>query len=253
MDQEKNIIYVCDDTFDGLLTTVFESYASKKFPYKIETANGFQQILGYEYVYIQTDVEKSKRVYEGLRKIAEEVLYSCYVAFLASFHEKHTFIFKYIWMSFKIGKNVNLHLTDDNVKTVLKMVRLVGRDAMRYKEFVRFREIQNEIYYADICPEHDILEVIIPHFVDRFGEQKWVIHDLKRDKAVFYNKTEYYIRDVPKNMSAEITSQEEYYRDLWKLFYKTIAVETRIDVNRQRNLLPKKFRKYMTEFFRDEE
>jgi probable DNA metabolism protein len=48
----------------------------------------------------------------------------------------------------------------------------------------------DELFYSKIEPDHDILPVIAPHFADRVSVMKFILHDKKRDKAVFCENRE---------------------------------------------------------------
>ena len=58
----------------------------------------------------------------------------------------------------------------------------------------------------------------------------------------------YIITDINFNIDIEKADDEKFYTNLWKEFYKTISVENRENPKLKRNMMPKKYRKYMTEF-----
>ena len=47
----------------------------------------------------------------------------------------------------------------------------------------------------------------------------------------------------------ELTDKEEQYRKLWQTFFENIAIKERANPSLQRNKVPLKYRKYMTENF----
>ncbi len=71
---------------------------------------------------------------------------------------------------------------------------------------------------------------------------------MKRKKAAVYNGSSFIITDINFNINIEKSDDEKFYTNLWKEFYKTISVENRENPKLKRNMMPKKYRKYMTEF-----
>ncbi len=51
-----------------------------------------------------------------------------------------------------------------------------------------------------------------------------------------------------EDLNISFSENDRFWRDLWKEFFDTIAVESRKSRKRQTSTLPKKFRKNMTEF-----
>ena len=90
-----NKIYVYDGTFDGFLTIVFDSYSNKVLPQKIYSYNDYVENFLDKTVYVKTDYEKSKRVFNGIEKnICYEALYNSYNAFLCNEKDKEIYILK---------------------------------------------------------------------------------------------------------------------------------------------------------------
>ncbi len=86
-----NITYLYDGSFDGLLTIVFDCFRYKQLPSAIFVQDTYQTNLIDQFVYIETDFEKSKRVLNGIVKnSSSETLYHCYYAFLAGVLRKRT-------------------------------------------------------------------------------------------------------------------------------------------------------------------
>ncbi|MFN8364013.1 MAG: DUF4130 domain-containing protein [Cloacibacterium normanense] len=56
--------------------------------------------------------------------------------------------------------------------------------------FVRFELLQDEVYFAKIEPDFNVLPLIRKHFKERYADQKWMIFDLKRHYGIFYDLKE---------------------------------------------------------------
>ena len=242
------LIYVYDGTFEGLLTAVFEAYYRKQQPEGIEAQMSLQYGLLNEYVYIDTDEGKFSRVYESIRtKISSEALEWAYHVFLSGDFQAGTTIYEYLKLGWSMGSRVNLHLSDDRVLRVYKIYLRVAHEAHIMMGFVRFKLVEGGIYYAPISPDSNIIELLAPHFSERLADQNWIIHDAKRNIAVLYNKMEWIVTDFTAGEDIRLDSVEKGYQQLWKEFFNTIGIASRVNPKLQKQLMPKRYWKYMTE------
>ena len=247
-----NVIMVCytyDGSFDGLLTAIHEAYYRGEKPEEIRTEENLQHNMLFRYIYIDTDIEKSEKVYNSVRdKISEEALDNIYYVFLADKeNERGTIIYNYLRLGWKIGKNIDLHLADDRVLKVLKIRQRVGLEVHRMMGFVRFSRLEGNVYYAPIEPDNNILPLIAPHFAGRLSDQNWIIHDKIRGLAALYNCKKWLIIDASPDKIPGIDSGEKFYRDLWKEFYNSVAIKERYNLSLHKRLLPVRYWGNLTE------
>ena len=87
--------------------------------------------------------------------------------------------------------NINLAKNNDIIILVDKYYKRVAQEAHMFTGFVRFKEIAPLSFYAQIEPVHNILPIILNHFTIRFSDQNFIIHDLKREIAIIYNKRKF--------------------------------------------------------------
>lgn len=242
------LVYVFDDTFEGLLTAVYEAYYRGDDPKGFMPDGNIQMSLVDRYVRILTDTEKSNKVYEAVvKKISRESLENAYHVFLSNEPDKGMLIYTYLRLGFKMGARVNLHLSDNTVLKVHKVCQRVELELHRMMGFVRFRQVEGGIYYASIEPDNNIVELLAPHFTDRFSGRRWVIHDQKRKLAALHDATGWMIvRDVEEYLPV-ITQEETAYQALWKEFFKTIAIGSRTNPKLQKRLMPVRYWKNLIE------
>lgn len=146
-----------------------------------------------------------------------------------------------------MGGRVNLHLSDDRVLRVNKIYLRVAHEVHIMMGFVRFKLVEGGIYYAPISPDNNIIELLAPHFSERLADQNWIIHDVKRGLAVLYNKKEWIITDFDQDENVCLDGTEEKYRNLWKEFFNTIGIASRVNPKLHKQLMPRRYWKYMTE------
>ena len=245
----ENLIFVFDGSFDGFLMIVYHYYYEKQKPIAIVSENMFQQCLDCEYIFIKTDYEKSKRVYKAIQNINIESAENIYIAFLNSNAGKYMSLFSYSLLIFQKKYMVEHYKQIDCVISVQKLASAVATEAHIFTGVCRFSEMEDDIYYCQIRPCHNILPLLAQHFVDRLHTQHFIIHDISRNLAVLYDTKQWILSEVPKEINLNFSEKEQAYRSMWKNFVQTIAVENRVSQKRQNAVLPKRLRKNMLEFW----
>ena len=149
-------------------------------------------------------------------------------------------LFKYLKIGFKLGSKVNDLLTDENVREVQKFSSKVAFEAHRFLGLVRFQEFRG-ILYAAIEPSYNILELLGNHFKARLSNEKWIIHDIKRKIGIVYENNQWVLRDLNFEKLESTEEEELFYQNLWKTFYKSIAIKERTNERLQMQHMPKKY------------
>lgn len=252
-------IYLCDNSIDGIFTAIYLAWSSRyghaniKIEEKWEGSKYSNIELFSEYIAVDTDLVLSAKVSSSIStKISEEAYEMvCRVA-LSDFEGKADLIYRFLIMGFSIGSKITGHLSNEIVNQVFKINKYVGREAYHFIEFIRFSEQENGLLTSTIHPNNNVLTLIMPHFADRFPQEKFLIFDENRKIAAFHVPGNPWILveapEFHENNSGQLAFYEDEYRDLWKIFYHNIAIKDRINPKLQRNNLPLRFRKDMTEF-----
>jgi len=236
-------VFLYDSTFYGLLTIVFDSYCANKIPVKICAEEEYEYNILDKICYIETDQAKAKRISEGIIKnISFDTLSTAHMAFLSGQKNKELTILKFLLAGFKLGPKINNMMTIDYVMDTMKLNRNTGFEAHRLKGLVKFRCINNNLYYAPIHPDNNVIEIVGEHFVRRLANQNFILHDKNRNIAFTYNTKEYSIIQVSADFHIPDYSEEEkLYQTLWKTFFKTIAIKERTNKRLQMQYMPKKY------------
>lgn len=235
------INYLFDGSFDGLMTAIYESYYRHQKPFSIIPYEQYQQNMLSIDVNIDTNIIKSEKVQDAIKnKISTDALKNIYYVYLSELNGSYNLIYKYVRLGFKLGKKLDRYLVNDAVLNILKIRQKVLHESHKMIELIRFKEIKSGIYYAKIHPDYDILSLIMPHFISRFQDQYFIIHDIKRKISGIYNKRSWIITDTDiKNPT--ITKKEENYEDLWKTYFNSIAIKERKNPHLQRQNMPRKY------------
>lgn len=242
------VVLLYDDTFEGLLSAVFQSYSFHPAPEAVESRSLCQQRLGRRYVEAVPSEEQAERVIVGIRKtMGQEAYEKVWTAFQSSFLDRGDAVYRYIRLGMRIGRAVHQRITDPRVMRVDKICSLVGREAGMLRQFVRFSKLEGGVYYGEISPEHGVLPMLMPHFYSRFQIQPFLIHDKTHRLAGVSDTRTWYIASAEKLRLPEMSADDGGYRRMWKAFYDTIAIQQRLNPMCRRNHMPKKYWKYLTE------
>jgi probable DNA metabolism protein len=242
------MIYLYDGSFEGLLTCVFEAYAAKKPDISIIPQKAYIPSFLEKEQLIETDMEKFRRVYESIpKKISPRVQKIIYRVWLSEDENASNLVYKFLRIGYKIGDKVVNYIQEPAVNKVMGLNKAVGGEAHRFLGLLRFREIHKGIFYAEYEPQYNITVLIAPHFTKRLTCQPFLIHDKRRNICAVFNGQELVMTDEIPSIPDEFTESEEQYSELWKAFFRTIAIKERKNPRTQMNFMPKKYWKYLTE------
>lgn len=240
-------IYLYDGSFEGLLCCVFEAYYRHENPAYIETETDCQLRFGYEYEHIFTDFEKANRVFSAAKKkISEKSAYNVMYTYLSNLPEKEKNILEYLRIGFRVGKSIDMRLTEDSVRFVINAARTVGSEAHAYKGLLRFSELANGAFYSEIQPKNNVLPILAYHFSKRLSTVAWIIFDTNRKLCCIYDCKKWYLQYVD-SIKTDFSDDEEKYRTLWKEFYKTIEIKERHNEKCRMSNMPKRYWANLTE------
>lgn len=250
-------ILQCEDSIEGIFSAV---YAAWELKYGHE--NTVLQITGSEaanielfstYIPLEPDAEKAEKVLNTIRrKCSDRVYESLFRAALADAPDKADAIYRYIRTALKMGDKVFNHLIDPAVVRIMELSRAVGNAEHHYLGFLRFIEIPGNILLARYEPKPRLTELMMPHFVDRFPEERFVIWDTKRNVAGVHVPGQRYIMlQLSENQVAVLKQYSEdniKAEQMWKTFVEHISIKERENKKLQQSNIPLHFRTYMPEF-----
>ncbi len=242
-------IYIYDGTYHGLLTCCFDAWKDKDI-YSIRSKEENKSVnLLENVVYVETDNENAERIIKWVGKEAGyEVQRKLYRVFLTEHPDRGMYILRYLKLLDKLGRNVENHLYDDDVRNINKLSRMHASETHRLYGFVRFEVAGNNILYARIEPDFNQLEVIAPYFADRYNGHLWIIHDLARNMAAIFNGSEYIITEYHGNMLDNESRTEISFQKMWIEYLNALTIKERLNLDLQKQKVPLKTRKHLTEF-----
>jgi probable DNA metabolism protein len=245
------MIFVFDGSLEGFFCTVFEAYRMGIEPVAIYSQNyDYQTGMLYQTAEIKTDFIQAERVVTGIKRISYNALEDIYTAFRHCDVNKDLAIFRFIKLLFFKKSAALSMLNHPDVVTFNRLRHNVEIETHRMNGFLRFRETDFGIYYAPISPDHDILDMLAAHFTDRYKNMPFCIHDVKRQKMLAYDGV--ICKIVPaKEIEIALSEQEIAMQSIWKDYYQSVNIEERKNERLQRQFLPMRYRKFLTEINND--
>lgn len=245
--EELDMIYVTDGTFEGILTAIFEAYRNKEEPGSIVTGESFQTMLGADIRTIETDSEKSDRVYRAIvEKMSHEALEILYRSWLSEHRDVGVAIYRFVKTGLKLGKKVISFIQDPDVQMITDLSMKVTKEVHLFTGILRFNKLKNGIYYARIEPDNNIVMLLAGHFADRLSDQPWIIHDARRDFSALFDTNEVVYTTDCINIPEDYKDDMEF-EILWKKYFKTMAIQSRINPKLQRSFIPARYWKNLPE------
>ena len=249
MDGVRDISYVYDGTFEGLLCCVYESFYKKETPAAICAEGRLgEQLLFSEQRYIQTDPERAGRVARSIsEKISGEAADLVTMCYFTCLENKELAILDFLRRGYKVGKRFTEMLTDDAMRKVKDAVKRMNNESGKFKGFVRF-SVYGNVKVAVIRPENFVLPLISHHFCHRYQRDEFMIYDETHGCALVHRPPETAIIPMDSLVMYKPSAEETMYRELWRKYYDTIAIQARINPRGRMTQMPKRYWDYMTEF-----
>ncbi|MDR2621892.1 MAG: TIGR03915 family putative DNA repair protein [Dysgonamonadaceae bacterium] len=250
------LYFLYDNTFEGLLTAVFEAFNRKEFPDRIVSQN-IQLPLFTDAFQVISDTEKSERVLSGLKKkISRSALNMLFTCYFSERTDIEILIFRYIRKAFASPVSIEMNFADDDVLALSKIFKKVQRETERIKQFVRFQKTSDGMFFALVEPLYNVLPLCSSFFEDRYADQLWILYDSKRNYGLYYDlkKTEViHFEHFDLTLKAgqlSVEQMDEYeaaFQKLWKDYLAAVTIQERKNLRLQRQFMPKRFWKYLIE------
>lgn len=248
------MIFKYDASFEGFLSAVFSAYEFKcKTPIIISEAKHVEHLFE-ETESVITSEEKANRVWKKIQqKTGSKACQQIYWAFLSELPGVENTLFQYIQHAIDSTKNITTDYTNKAVLEVSQIVKKVSREKHRMDAFVRFRKTKDNIYFATIEPDFNVLPLNAKHFKNRYADQKWCIYDVKRTYGIYFDleKVEIIHLDLPTsilNTSTDFfTAEEMQFQHLWKNYFDSTNIKSRKNTKLHQQHVPKRYWKYLSE------
>ena len=248
-----------DGSFEGLMTAVFEVFEYKYDVVEIVAQQNYSQENFFAETHeVITDFTKSDRVLKKLEQnLGKLGISQLMMVYFSERKDLERLILSAVRHSIKYPKqNILQDFGNEDILEISKICRSVSRERHRMLAFVRFELLQDEVYFAKIEPDFNVLPLIRKHFKERYADQKWMIFDLKRHYGIFYDlkEVQFFTPDSSQLQNFRNSEQfhheeEKKYQKLWQRYFVKTGIPERKNMKLHIQWVPKRYWKYLTEKF----
>jgi len=242
--------FTYDASFEGFLTAIFDLFSLKNFSAVIEkdteSANLFQQTRA-----VVTDREKAMRVLADLQKrLSDQAVSDFFSVWLSELPTVERMLLGYCLHAFHSAESIETDYSNFYVMDLKQTAKIVSRERHRMKAFIRFARLEDDLYYAEVEPDFNVLPLIQKHFTCRYADQKWLIYDTRRDYGLYYDLESTSIielEDQPKEVTQVMHGEEKDFRKLWKNYFTSVNIASRRNMKLHLRHIPTRYWKLLTE------
>lgn len=251
------VTLIYDGTFDGILTAVFEVF---EYRYQdvsvISQQNYLSENMFAEKHEVFTDHIKSQRVLNKLEQNIGKAGCSDLLKLFFSEHPQMEDLFLYVVKRLVQSpeKDIMQNFADERTFEISKILKSMRREIHRMHAFVRFERMQDDVYFAKVEPDFNVLPLIFKHFKVRYADQKWMIVDIKRNFGVFYDleNVHFFVpeEDQRQNFLAADPfrhDEENHFQAMWQKYFIRTGITSRKNMKLHIQHVPKRYWKYLTE------
>ena len=256
--RREGAVYFFDDTFDGLLTAVFDAYARRSFPGTLLAEGAPGPLFADDMHHVVTDAAKASRVWRALGRKLSAFAHRCVAqCWLADEQDTPMVLFRYICRVVDAPGRVETNFADPAVLDFVRMWKRVDWERTRLMQFVRFQKAADGTYFAPVEPQKDALPLVVPHFRDRFADQRWLLYDVGRQYGFCYDLRQVhrvsFAEGVPAGLhggrldDSLLAEDELLFQRLWQTYFRAICIRERLNPRKHRQDMPVRYWKYLTE------
>ena len=247
MYNNKDVIYIYDGSYNGMLCCVFHAVYNKETPFQISSYADMQPSL-LDTLYIETNPQKAERVVSAIEeKVSSRAIWTVDTLFLCdAIADKELLALEFIRLAFKTGPTICSMLGNETVSKVSHAIKHLQREAHNYTGFLRFSDFDNSLV-SEIEPLNFVLPLLKPHFTSRFRNETFLIYDKTHKSALAYQAGNCSIFALESLVVPEVSACENEIRVLYKKFFDTIAIKERTNYKCQVGHMPKRYWNTMLE------
>lgn len=249
-------VIIYDGSFPGLLTAIFEVYEYKfQQPHICKADAAPTSMFGKTHEVI-FDAAKAERVRKKLQqKLTPKSFHRMYKTSLSEIRGIENVILRYVQYVVAAKETVENNFSHPDVLMIQQTSKKVDREKHRMDAFIRFELTKDNLYYAIVQPDFNVLPLIITHFKNRYADQRWLIYDVRRKYGIYYDLDT--VTEVLMSFNEEVThtpgakdywdDEEILYQTLWQQYFKSVNIAARKNTKLHIQHMPKRYWKYLTE------
>ncbi len=262
---DSSTVVLYEQSFEGWLSAVFYVYAHKlqhNEALQLTAQGCYIPSLIDQSVSVPTNEDHAQRVLIKLNKrLGRAGMRQLLWGFLSEKADIGTTLFQVVKYAIDYpSRSIMEDLGNLNVLELAQTVKSVGREKHRMEAFVRFEHTTDDIYFARVEPDFNVLPLIGEHFRQRYQDQHWAIYDLCRGYGIYYDKTQSTPSkpaalqtitelddNVLRNPSSIHSIDEQRYQRFWQGYFTNVNIKERKNTHLHKQHMPQRYWKYLSE------
>lgn len=247
-------VFICKEQVDDIWCGIYDAWMSRLGHANVRLEpEGQNRTLFCDYRQVETSAEKAAKVTDSIRnRLTEDIYEMVYKSALSQSADRADRIYRFLIYAFHVGSRIVDMLQIPAVFEIFQMNRNLNMEYSHMQGFTRFSQMEEGVLLGRIGPKNDLTVLLANHFADRLSGENWILYDCNRKKAAVHRAGEGWVMvqadsEEWQNRLMRATDENEY-EVLWKTFCESIAIRERSNPRCQMNMLPLRFRPYMTEF-----
>lgn len=237
------MLYIFDGSENGFLTAFLQAFTDEN---ALLSSRDKQLVLGYEPVFVQTDIPRAQKAAARLKTFDGDCLRDLSTLLRCGQPDCEQVAFEYLRVLAAARRPVRNDLANPAVFKASEYVRKVGTEIHRFHGFIRFMETASGALYAPFAPDNDICDLLLPHFRARLPQYPFVLHDTARKKAAVYDGKNAFLAPLDK-ADILLSANETGWQALWKGYYAAVNIPSRERLKQMRGYMPARYWKFMPE------
>lgn len=237
------MFYIFDGTKDGFLTAFVRAFTDEN---AVLSSKQVQLPLGTEPVFVEASEEIAEKAEIRLLSFDREAMYDLDTLLRSGMENNEQIAFRYFRLLAKYKHPIGKRLAEPDVYAAVECIKKVGLEIHKLHGFVRFMETASGALYAPISPDNDVCDLLAPYFRGRFPNFPFVIHDVPRQKAAFYDGKNIFIAYLP-HADVLLSNEETAWQSLWKEYYDSVNIPSRERIKQMKGYMPVRYWKHLPE------
>lgn len=237
------MIYFYDGTKYGFLTAFLQAFTDE---HAVLSSHASQLTLGEPPVFVETDEARAKRAEARLCSFDKNFRHELSFLLRSGEDRAEQTAFLYFRLLATRKQPVSQILTEEAVFNAMEIIKRVGFEIHRFHGFIRFTECAGGALYAPFSPDNDICDLLAPHFRARYPAFAFVIHDVKRKKAVVYDGKNTFVAPL-QQAEIVLSADEDGWQALWKEYYQSVNIPSRERKKQMRGYMPARYWQFLPE------
>jgi len=251
-------VFLHDGSFEGLLTAVALAVKAKESVKGVYARENYVPSLFVKTRTVARDREQAWRLFHYLSQLSVKAPRLAIQAFLSEEQKIGCYLYDFVRISLTRGRKVLQLHANDSVRGLHTLARKVDFEADRLNGMLRFRILADGLLYGPFTADHNVIGYCAGHFRTRFANRKWILHDLGRNFALYWDTNLLQPVEIDAEMSehlrrfgelppSQLTDAERYYQQLWRIFHATIANPDRENKVLQGHFMPRRYWHFLVE------